>query len=71
MTARRASRVLAAALVLALSAGAVLWFRGPIVAWYDRFITRDMFVAQDGDNRPHAQNFKLVSWQAILEAVRR
>ena len=24
-----------------------------------------LFVAQDGDNRPLAQNFKLVSWQAI------
>lgn len=28
-----------------------------------------LFVAQDGDNRPYAQNFKLVSWQAILEAT--
>ncbi|MCB2077701.1 MAG: phytase [Novosphingobium sp.] len=28
-----------------------------------------LFVAQDGDNRPHAQNFKLVSWRAILEAT--
>ena len=28
-----------------------------------------LFVAQDGDNRPYAQNFKLVSWQTILEAV--
>lgn len=30
-----------------------------------------LFVAQDGDNRPEAQNFKLVSWQAILEAIGR
>jgi 3-phytase len=28
-----------------------------------------LFVAQDGDNRPHAQNFKLVSWRAILQAA--
>ena len=28
-----------------------------------------LFVAQDGDNAPYAQNFKLVSWQAILDAV--
>jgi 3-phytase len=28
-----------------------------------------LFVAQDGDNRPHAQNFKLVSWRAILQAT--
>jgi 3-phytase len=28
-----------------------------------------LFVAQDGDNLPNAQNFKLVSWQAILEAL--
>jgi 3-phytase len=28
-----------------------------------------LFVAQDGDNRPFAQNFKLVSWQSILEAT--
>ncbi len=28
-----------------------------------------LFVAQDGDNRPHAQNFKLVSWKAIREAL--
>jgi 3-phytase len=28
-----------------------------------------LFVAQDGDNRPEAQNFKLVSWNAILEAL--
>ncbi|UAB79724.1 phytase [Erythrobacter sp. SCSIO 43205] len=30
-----------------------------------------LFVAQDGDNRPEAQNFKMVSWQSILEAVKR
>lgn len=28
-----------------------------------------LFVAQDGDNAPHAQNFKLVSWAAILESL--
>ncbi|MDE8653229.1 phytase [Novosphingobium album (ex Liu et al. 2023)] len=28
-----------------------------------------LFVAQDGDNSPHAQNFKLVSWQAVMAAV--
>jgi len=30
-----------------------------------------LFVAQDGDNCPHAQNFKLVPWQAVLDAVRK
>lgn len=29
-----------------------------------------LFVAQDGDNTPAAQNFKLVSWDDILRAVR-
>lgn len=28
-----------------------------------------LFVAQDGDNAPEAQNFKLVSWQAIRTAL--
>ena len=28
-----------------------------------------LFVAQDGVNAPHAQNFKLVSWAAILKAL--
>ncbi|HKX79322.1 MAG TPA: phytase [Novosphingobium sp.] len=28
-----------------------------------------LFVAQDGHNQPHAQNFKLVSWKAVMEAV--
>ena len=28
-----------------------------------------LFVAQDGDNSPQAQNFKLVSWEAILDAT--
>jgi 3-phytase len=28
-----------------------------------------LFIAQDGHNRPRAQNFKLVSWQAILAAT--
>lgn len=30
-----------------------------------------LFVAQDGQNAPAAQNFKLVSWQAILDAVKK
>jgi hypothetical protein len=30
-----------------------------------------LFVAQDGDNAPAAQNFKLVAWQDVLEAVGR
>jgi 3-phytase len=29
-----------------------------------------LFVAQDGQNAPAAQNFKLVPWQAILDAVK-
>ena len=28
-----------------------------------------LFVAQDGINPPSAQNFKLVSWASILEAL--
>ncbi|MCW1428233.1 phytase [Novosphingobium sp. JCM 18896] len=28
-----------------------------------------LFVAQDGDNAPHAQNFKLVSWADVLKAL--
>ena len=28
-----------------------------------------LFIAQDGVNSPHAQNFKLVSWGAILKAL--
>lgn len=28
-----------------------------------------LFVAQDGDNRPDAQNFKLVSWKAVIDAL--
>jgi len=28
-----------------------------------------IFVAQDGDNGPRAQNFKIVSWRAVLRAV--
>ena len=30
-----------------------------------------LFVAQDGDNAPGAQNFKLVSWQDVERAMRR
>ena len=29
-----------------------------------------IFMAQDGDNAPHAQNFKLVSWDAIRAALK-
>ena len=29
-----------------------------------------LFVAQDGDNAPAAQNFKLVAWDAIIKAVK-
>ncbi len=29
-----------------------------------------LFVAQDGDNQDRAQNFKLVSWQAIIQALK-
>lgn len=29
-----------------------------------------IFIAQDGDNAPHAQNFKLSSWSAVLDALR-
>ncbi|MET0376474.1 MAG: phytase, partial [Rhizorhabdus sp.] len=28
-----------------------------------------LFIAQDGDNMPRAQNFKLVAWDAILKAL--
>lgn len=28
-----------------------------------------IFVAQDGDNGPRAQNFKIVSWRAVLRAI--
>ncbi|MEX6723514.1 phytase [Parapedomonas caeni] len=28
-----------------------------------------LFVAQDGDNAPQPQNFKLVSWQAVVDAL--
>lgn len=28
-----------------------------------------LFIAQDGDNAPHAQNFKLVSWADVLKAL--
>ena len=30
-----------------------------------------LFVAQDGDNAPAAQNFKFISWRDILNAVTR
>jgi len=28
-----------------------------------------LFIAQDGRNAPHAQNFKMVSWRAVLRAL--
>jgi 3-phytase len=28
-----------------------------------------LFIAQDGNNAPNAQNFKLVSWADVLKAV--
>ena len=30
-----------------------------------------LFVAQDGENAPHAQNFKLLPWAVVTEALRR
>lgn len=30
-----------------------------------------LFVAQDGDNVPHAQNFKLISWRDVMTALPR
>lgn len=38
---------------------------------FGRAYPRGLFVAQDGDNAPAAQNFKLVSWRDILLALRR
>lgn len=37
---------------------------------FSRTYTDGLFLAQDGDNTPDAQNFKLVSWAEILKAVR-
>jgi 3-phytase len=37
---------------------------------FSRTYPDGLFVAQDGDNTPDAQNFKLVSWAEILKAVR-
>ena len=28
-----------------------------------------LFIAQDGDNAPNAQNFKLVPWQQVRDAL--
>lgn len=36
---------------------------------FGRAFSRGLFVAQDGDNAPAAQNFKLVSWKAVMAAV--
>ncbi|MCA3502498.1 MAG: phytase [Rhodobacter sp.] len=37
---------------------------------FSRTYPDGIFVAQDGDNTPDAQNFKLASWAEILKAVR-
>ena len=37
---------------------------------FGRAYPEGLFVAQDGDNAPAAQNFKLASWADILKAVR-
>ena len=37
---------------------------------FSRAYPDGLFVAQDGDNAPDAQNFKLVSWAEILKAIR-
>lgn len=36
---------------------------------FGRSYPRGLFVAQDGDNAPAAQNFKLVSWRSVLKAL--
>ena len=36
---------------------------------FGRAFPQGLFVAQDGDNAPAAQNFKLVSWRSITEAL--
>lgn len=36
---------------------------------FGRAYPQGLFVAQDGDNAPAAQNFKLVSWRAVKAAV--
>ncbi len=38
---------------------------------FGRTYPQGLFVAQDGDNSPAAQNFKLVSWRDVLHALRR
>lgn len=37
---------------------------------FGRAYPEGLFIAQDGDNAPDAQNFKLASWADILKAVR-
>ena len=37
---------------------------------FSRIYPDGLFVAQDGNNAPDAQNFKLASWAEILKAVR-
>ena len=37
---------------------------------FSRAYPDGLFIAQDGDNAPDAQNFKLASWSEILKAVR-
>lgn len=36
---------------------------------FGRLYPSGLFVAQDGKNKPFAQNFKLVSWKDILDAI--
>ena len=37
---------------------------------FGRGYPQGLFVAQDGDNAPATQNFKLVSWRDVLAALR-
>ena len=38
---------------------------------FGRAYPQGLFIAQDGDNAPAAQNFKLVSWRDVIRAVRK
>ena len=38
-------------------------------AGFGRQFPRGLFIAQDGDNAPAAQNFKLVSWREVRKAI--
>ena len=37
---------------------------------FGRAYPAGLFIAQDGDNTPAAQNFKLVSWRDVQRALR-